>query len=61
MADEVLPQWAKDALIGRIVEAVTEDHPHTMVIKFTDGTPICLTAMPFDNGVLDVSAVEGLD
>ena len=58
---EVLPQWAKDLLIGQTVASVSEVFPHTLSLKFSNGTFLSVTGMSFADGTIDASVIEGFD
>ena len=61
MDDPVLPIWARESLIGKTIESVSEEAPHTLLLKFSGGDSLTLTAMPFKDGVLDASLVVTSD
>jgi hypothetical protein len=61
MGDWVITPQARDHLVGLTIESIEEIFPHGMTIRFRDDTALCIVAMPFKGGVLDVQVIEGLD
>ncbi len=57
MDENILPEWARSALLGKTIESVTEDAHHSLTLSFSDGDSLTVTAMPFKDGVLDASLV----
>jgi hypothetical protein len=56
----VLPQWAKQKLVNLTVTSVSETFPHTLSIRFSDGSSLVITGMPFAEGTIDAQFIEGI-
>jgi len=57
MSEPILPDWARQSLIGKTIESVSEDAPHALRLYFRGGDSLTVTAMSFEGGVLDASMV----